>query len=311
VRQNVRLCGLCGLAVKIFLLAVWLQFRRLICLGLKSLFLIFCSFASLREIPFLSMTTSSRLLSKVLLTNDDGFDAPGLRTLTEVAEELAEEVWIVAPNHDQSGTSHSISLHSPLRVSQKDERRYSVSGTPGDCVAMAVRHLMVSGKPDLILSGINRGANLGIETVFSGTVGAAMTGLLLGIPSMALSQAFSDRNAVRWDTARTLALKVISQFARGGWSQNSILNINFPDLPVSEIGPIELTAQGTGLMDDIEVISGIDPRSLEYHWIRLQRSAREDAAGSETAAIRSGRVSVTPLEFERTNYAVLASLQAG
>ena len=137
------------------------------------------------------MTASSRLLSKVLLTNDDGFDAPGLRTLAEVAEELAEEVWIVAPNHDQSGTSHSLSLHTPLRVSHKDERRYSVSGTPGDCVVMAVRHLMMSGRPDLILSGINRGANLGIETVLSGTVGAAMTGLLLGIPSMALSQALA------------------------------------------------------------------------------------------------------------------------
>jgi len=256
------------------------------------------------------MTASSHLLSKVLLTNDDGFDAPGLRTLAEVAEELADEVWIVAPNYDQSGTSHSLSLHSPLRVSQKDERRYSVSGTPGDCVVMAVRHLMGSGGPDLILSGINRGANLGIESVFSGTVGAAMTGLLLGIPSMALSQAFSDRNAVRWDMARALAPKVIRQFANGAWSQGSILNINFPDVPVGEVASIELTTQGTGLMEDVEVISGIDPRSLEYHWLRLRRSTREDAAGSETFAIRRGRVSVTPLQFERTNQAILASLQA-
>src|SRR6516225_7319931 len=137
------------------------------------------------------MSVSSRSLSRVLLTNDDGFDAPGLQALTQVAEEVAEEVWVVAPNYDQSGTSHSLSLHSPLRVSQKAERRYSVSGTPGDCVVMAVRHLMVSGRPDLVLSGINRGANLGIETVLSGTVGAAMTGLLLGIPSMALSQALA------------------------------------------------------------------------------------------------------------------------
>jgi 5'-nucleotidase len=267
-----------------------------------------CAFAPSREI-FRYM--ASRLFSKVLLTNDDGFDAPGLRTLTEVAEELAEEVWIVAPNHDQSGTSHSLSLHSPLRISQKDERKYSVSGTPGDCVAIAVRHLMVSGRPDLILSGINRGANLGIETVFSGTVGAAMAGLLLGIPAMALSQAFSDRNAVRWETARTLAPKVILQFAKDGWSQGSILNINFPDVPVSEVGPIELTTQGTGLMEDIDVVSGIDPRSLEYHWIRLRRSAREDAPGSETFAVRRGQVSVTPLQFERTNQTVLTSLQAG
>jgi 5'-nucleotidase len=254
---------------------------------------------------------SSPFLSRVLLTNDDGFDAPGLRTLAEVAGELAEEVWIVAPNYDQSGTSHSLSLHSPLRVSQKDERRYSVSGTPGDCVVMAVRHLMALGRPDLILSGINRGANLGIETVFSGTVGAAMTGLLLGIPSMALSQAFSNRNAVRWETARALAPKIIKQFAAGAWSQGSILNINFPDVPVSEVGPIELTTQGTGLMDDVEVVSGIDPRSLDYHWLNLRRAAREDSPGSETFAIARGRVSITPLQFERTNQNVLVSLQAG
>jgi 5'-nucleotidase len=254
---------------------------------------------------------TSHLISRVLLTNDDGFDAPGLRILTEVAEELAEEVWIVAPNYDQSGTSHSLSLHSPLRVSQKEERRFSVSGTPGDCVVMAVRHLMVSGRPDLILSGINRGANLGIETVFSGTVGAAMTGMLLGIPSMALSQAFSDRNAVRWDTARALAPKVIRQFAKGAWSQGSILNINFPDVPADKAGPIELTIQGTGLMEDVDVVSGIDPRSLEYHWLHLRRSAQGDTPGSETFAIGHGRVSVTPLQFERTNQDVLASLQAG
>jgi 5'-nucleotidase len=256
------------------------------------------------------MPSSSLRLSRVLLTNDDGFDAPGLRTLAEVAEELAEEVWIVAPNYDQSGTSHSLSLHSPLRVSRKDERSYSVSGTPGDCVVMAVRQLMVSGRPDLILSGINRGANLGIETVLSGTVGAAMTGLLLGIPSMALSQAFSDRNAVRWDTARALAPKIIKQFAEGAWTRGSILNINFPDVPIDKVGPIELTNQGTGLMDDVEVISAIDPRSLEYHWLSLRRSTREDAPGSETFAIARGRVSITPLQFERTNQNVLASLQA-
>jgi 5'-nucleotidase len=176
---------------------------------------------------------------------------------------------------------------------------------------MAVRHLMVSGRPDLILSGINRGANLGIETVFSGTVGAAMTGMLLGIPSMALSQAFSDRNAVRWDTARALAPKVIRQFAKGVWTKDSILNINFPDVPLGEVGPVELTTQGIGLMDGVEVVSGIDPRSLEYHWLRLRRTAREDAAGSETFATGRGRVSVTPLQFERTNQNILASLQAG
>ena len=192
------------------------------------------------------MSVSFRLFSRVLLTNDDGIDAPGLRTLTEVAQELAEEVWIVAPDHDQSGTSHSLSLHRPLRVSQKNEHRNSVSGTPGDCVVMAVRHLMMSGRPDLILSGIKRGANLGVETVFSGTVGAAVTGMLLGIPSMALSQAFSDRHAVRWDTARALAPKVIMRFAKGAWSQGSILNINFPDVPLARSGQSNLPLKEPG-----------------------------------------------------------------
>src|SRR5918998_2712523 len=148
-------------------------------------------------------------LDRVLLTNDDGIDAPGLAVLEQVAAELAREVWIVAPVHDQSGTSHSISLHSPLRVARLDERRFSVVGTPGDCTVMAVRHLMREDPPTLVLSGVNRGANLGVETVFSGTVGAAMTGMLLGIPSIALSQAFSDRDAVRWETARALAPDVI------------------------------------------------------------------------------------------------------
>jgi 5'-nucleotidase len=175
---------------------------------------------------------------------------------------------------------------------------------------MAVRHLMQTGKPDLILSGINRGANLGVETVFSGTVGAAMTGMLLGLPAMALSQAFSDRDAVRWDTARALAPMVITRFAGGGWSQGAILNINFPDRPADAVGPVELTTQGAGLLDDIQIISGVDPRRVDYHWLSLQRSAGKDTTGSETVAIEEGRISVTPLQFERTHQDVLAGLQA-
>ena len=157
------------------------------------------------------MPASRPRLERVLLTNDDGIDAPGLAVLEAVAAELADEVWVVAPEHDQSGTSHSISLHSPIRISQHGERRFGVLGTPGDCVVMAVRHLMRDAAPTLVLSGINRGANLGVETMFSGTVGAAMTGLLLGLPSIALSQTFSDRDNVRWNTARELAPDVIDR----------------------------------------------------------------------------------------------------
>jgi 5'-nucleotidase len=255
------------------------------------------------------MATPARRFARLLLTNDDGIDAPGLRALEAVARELADDVWIVAPDHDQSGTSHSLSLHSPLRVAVKGERRFSVSGTPGDCVIMAVRHLMGEAKPDLILSGINRGANLGVETVFSGTVGAAMMGLLLGFPAMALSQAFSDRDAVRWETARALAPAVITRFAGGDWSRKAVLNINFPDRPAEEAGPVTITTQGAGRLGDVKVITGIDPRRIDYHWLSLQRAGRPDVADSESIAIDSGRIAVTPLQFERTHPEVLAALR--
>jgi 5'-nucleotidase len=249
-------------------------------------------------------------VARVLLTNDDGIDTPGLAVLEAVAAELADEVWVVAPEHDQSGTSHSISLHSPLRVSRRGERRFGVVGTPGDCVVMGVRHLMRAAPPTLILSGINRGGNLGVETMFSGTVGAAMTGLLLGLPSFALSQAFKDREAVRWDTARALAPGVIRQLLAIEHAAPICLNINFPDVDAASAGPLTPSKQGVGLVEDIEVLPQVDPRGIDYHWLRFQRGTRADAADSETAVVASGRVSVTPLAFDRTDEAGFARLAA-
>ena len=257
------------------------------------------------------MASAEPIFERVLLTNDDGIDAPGLHVLEEVAATLAREVWTVAPEHDQSGTSHSLSLHAPLRLSQKAERRFAVLGTPGDCVVMGLRHIMRDAMPGMILSGINRGANLGVETMFSGTVGAAMTGMLLGVPSMALSQAFSDRNAVPWDTARSLGPAVIRRLAVMGWARDCCLNLNFPACPADQAGPLTVTRQGVGLLEDIEVLSRADPRNLDYHWLRLRRSVQPDALESETAAIASGRVSVTPLRFERTHDAAFAAMREG
>ncbi|WP_020202924.1 5'/3'-nucleotidase SurE [Cupriavidus sp. WS] len=244
---------------------------------------------------------SHPLLERVLLTNDDGIDAPGLAVLEAVAATLAREVWVVAPEHDQSGTSHSISLHAPLRFSRQGERRFGVAGTPGDCVVMAARHLMADAPPTLVLSGINRGGNLGLETVFSGTVGAAMTGMLLGIPSIALSQAFSDRDNVRWETARALAPDVILRLLAAGWSEQACLNVNFPDVAPAAAGPLTVTRQGAGLVKDIAVRAHVDPRGIPYHWLQFSRGPRPDAPDSEAMVIGRGGVSVTPLRFERTN----------
>lgn len=251
------------------------------------------------------------VIDRVLLTNDDGIDAPGLAVLEQVAAMLARDVWVVAPEHDQSGTSHSISLHAPIRFSQRGHQRFAVSGTPGDCVVMAVGHIMADGPPSLVLSGVNRGANLGVETVFSGTVGAAMTALLLGIPSMALSQAFTDRDAVRWDTARALAPDLIRRLVLNGWSGQACLNINFPDVPPEQAGPPTRARQGAGLVRNINVVPRVDPRGLTYHWLQFHREPTQDAQDSEAAVVASGRTAVTPLQFERTNEAAYADLDPG
>jgi 5'/3'-nucleotidase len=252
---------------------------------------------------------SSALIDRILLTNDDGLSAPGLATLEQVARQLAHEVWVIAPEHDQSGVSHSISLHNPLRVLRKDERRFGVVGTPGDCVVIAVGELMKSKRPDVILSGINRGSNIGVETIFSGTVGAAMAGLLLGVPSIAISQTFGSSGVVRWETAAALAPNVLRKLIGLKWNGSYCLNVNFPDVPPEEVGPMTITRQGAGLMEGIDVSLRSDPRGLDYYWLNIRRGTRRDRPDSETAIIQSGGISVTPLHFERTDEGAFLALQ--
>lgn len=255
------------------------------------------------------MSQFDAALTRVLITNDDGIDAPGLAVLEAVAATLAPEVWVVAPEHDQSGVSHSISLHAPLRIRRHGERRFGVTGTPADCIVVGLQQVM-SVPPDLVLSGINRGANLGIETVFSGTVGGAMAGLLLGVPSIALSQSYADHDAVRWDTARQLAPWVIRKLLRTDWADVACLNVNFPDVPAENAGPLTVTRQGHGLIKAVEVVTRSDPRGLDYSWLHITRGEQADAIGSESQVITAGGIAVTPLQFERTAEQVVSRLTA-
>jgi 5'-nucleotidase len=248
------------------------------------------------------------MLDRILITNDDGIDAPGLAVLEGIAAELAQEVWIVAPEHDQSGVSHAVSLHHPARVSERGIRRYAITGTPGDCTAMGLCHLMPD-PPQLLLCGVNRGANLGLETVFSGTVGGAMTGMLLGIPSIALSQAWTDRENVRWETAGALGADVVRRLLAIGWSTATCLNVNFPDLAPADCGPLTLARQGPGLIQGLQVESRTDPRGFIYHWISFRRGPRDQGTESDVEALAAGRIVVTPLRYDRTDeeaYAILA-----
>ncbi|WAH60862.1 5'/3'-nucleotidase SurE [Pseudomonas silvicola] len=253
------------------------------------------------------MSADQPRYERILLTNDDGIDAPGLAVLEHIAAQLAREVWVVAPLQDQSGTSHSLSLHAPLRLSEQGERRFAVTGTPGDCVAMGLAHLLKDNPPDLILSGVNRGANLGIETAYSGTVGAAMTGMLFGVRSLALSQAFSDRDAVPWAVAREHGARVVAQLLDMGWPQDVCLNINFPSTTPDAVRGLKLTRQGSGVLKGLSVRSEVDPRGIGYHWLKLERHGRPDQDGTETAELRAGHITVTPLQFERTHSSALAA----
>ena len=249
------------------------------------------------------------MLDRILLINDDGIEAPGLAILERIAAELAREVWVVAPEHDQSGVSHAVSLHHPIRVTSRGPRRWAVTGTPGDCVVMGLSHLMRGSPPQLLLSGVNRGANLGIETVFSGTVGGAMTGMMLGIPSIALSQAWTNREAVRWDTAVTLGPRIVQELMNIGWSKDTCLSVNFPDLPADEAGPLTLARQGAGSVEGMDVEPRTDPRGFTYYWVSFRRGDRDQGPESDVAALNAGRVVVTPLRYDRTDeevYAILA-----
>ena len=249
------------------------------------------------------------MLDRILLINDDGIDAPGLEVLERIAKELAREIWVVAPEHDQSGVSHAVSLHHPIRATERGPRRWAVAGTPGDCVVMGLSHLMREAPPQLLLSGVNRGLNLGIETVFSGTVGGAMTGMMLGIPSIALSQAWSDRAHVPWETAATLGPEIVRRLMAIGWTAGTCLSVNFPDLPPDQAGPLTLARQGAGSVEGMDVEARTDPRGFTYYWVSFRRGDRDQGPESDVEALNAGRVVVTPLRYDRTDeeaYAILA-----
>jgi 5'-nucleotidase len=248
------------------------------------------------------------MLQRVMLTNDDGIDAPGMAVLEEIAAAIATEVWVVAPEHDQSGQSHAISLHHALRISPRGARRFAVSGTPGDCAAIGLCHLMKDQPPELVLSGVNRGLNLGMETVFSGTVGGAMTAMMLGVPALALSQAFSKRDAVPWDTARTLGVETVTRLLAIGWGAKAVLNINFPPVPSAEAGPMTLARQGEGMVAGMHVETRTDPRGMDYHWLNFKRGEIPQGPDSDYSALRAGRIVITPLRYDRTDEDAFAAL---
>lgn len=246
---------------------------------------------------------------RILLTNDDGVHAPGLKVLEEIARTLSDDIWIVAPSEEQSGAGHSLTLTRPLRIHQHGERHYSVTGTPTDAVMMAVGQLMKDAKPDLILSGVNRGANLAEDVTYSGTVSAAMEGAISGIKSIALSQVYSREgmgDAVPFATARAWGEQVLRPLIAMPASPRLLFNVNFPAIDPQAVKGIRVARQGFHDIDRTRILEGTDPRGYHYYWFGLGSSSAVPE-GSDLAAIAEGYVTVTPLHYDLTQDSAMAA----
>jgi len=240
---------------------------------------------------------------RILITNDDGIHAPGLQACEKIARALSDDIWIVAPETDQSGVSHSLSLNDPLRLREVGERHFSVQGTPTDCVIMGVRHIMKEA-PDLLLSGVNRGRNCAEDVTYSGTVAGAMEGTVLGIKSFALSQAyaFTTKHAPRWETAIKHAPDLIHRILDAGMPKDVLVNINFPDCVPSDVAGVAVTVQGKRDQELLRIDARHDGRGNPYYWIAFGRGGVAGAsAGSDLAALDEKRISVTPLRLDMTD----------
>ena len=248
---------------------------------------------------------STKRLSRILLVNDDGIDAEGIAVSHEIASQFADEVWVVAPQSDQSGMSHALSLQLPVRVIPYGERRFAVVGTPSDCIVMAVRLIMKGKLPDLVISGVNRGANLADDIAYSGTVSGAMTAILCGIPAVAFSQAYRKNADTPWATARQYGTALLEKLLAAPLPPDLCLNVNFPAIQPDEVTVIRPTRQGRRSIRAIDIDARDDLRGKPYYWLNFDRAGGEQDADSDIQALREKAVSVTPLRPDRTNDAML------
>jgi 5'-nucleotidase len=238
---------------------------------------------------------------RVLLVNDDGIDSPGIKLLEELVRSFTDDVWVVAPDEEKSGFSHSISMTIPIRVKKLDERRFAVKGTPTDCALLAAYELMEGAKPTVLISGINRGANLAEDVTYSGTAAAAMEGALLGIRSIALSQVFTIGGPVHWDTARRYTLPLIEKLLTCDWEPGSFVSINFPDVPPDAVNGVRVTTLGRRLPGSFQPVRRVDERDFPYYWIKLAYKVGALEPGTDLHAISENAVSVTPMHLDLTS----------
>lgn len=250
---------------------------------------------------------------RILLTNDDGVNAPGLAILEEIARRFSDDIWIVAPSEEQSGAGHSLTLTVPVRLRKLGERRFCVTGTPTDAVMMAIQQVIPDQKPDLILSGVNRGANLAEDCTYSGTVSAAMEGALAGIPSIALSQAHSREglaDPAPFSAASAWAERTLAPLIGRTMDHRTLVNVNFPARAPDEVRGVRVVRQGFHDYGRSQLIERTDPRGYRYYWFGLAPVEHTPGHQTDLEAIGDGYVAVTPLHLDLTHEPSLASLAA-
>ena len=250
---------------------------------------------------------------RILITNDDGIHSEGLDVCAEIGRALSDDVWIVAPEYDQSGVSHSLSLNDPLRLRKVAERHFAVKGTPTDCVIMGVRHILKDGPPTLLLSGINRGQNVAEDVTYSGTIAGAMEGTTLGIPSFALSQAYGleTRDTPRFETAIKHGPGLVRRVLAQGMPRDVLINVNFPDCMPDDVKGVAVVSQGKRDQDLLRIDARHDGRGNPYYWLAFARKTRPaPALGTDLAAVAGQRIAVTPLRLDLTDEPFMTQLVA-
>lgn len=249
---------------------------------------------------------------RILVTNDDGIHAPGFAVLEAIAARLSDDIWAVAPAEEQSGAGHSLTLAQPIRLRRHGERRFAVSGTPTDAVMMALAHVMKDSPPDLILSGVNRGANLAEDVTYSGTVSAAMEGALAGVRSIALSQVYAREgmgDTVPFAAADAWAERVLRPLIEMSMPPATLINVNFPALPPEDVKGIRVCRQGIRDYGRLRIVERTDPRGYRYYWFGLAPTVETPGHQTDLEVVADGYVAVTPLHLDLTYDPLLEGLR--
>lgn len=245
--------------------------------------------------------------ARILLSNDDGFGAPGLVMLQRVLESICDDVWVVAPETEQSGAGHSLTLGRPLRIRERGPKAYSVDGTPTDCMLLSINRILSDHKPGLVLSGVNRGTNLSEDVTYSGTIAAAFEATILGVPAIAFSQELGEGDVEDWRVGEAHIAGLTSLLVKDGWPANTLINVNFPAGSGDAVTGTRATSQGREKVGD-QIAQAFDPRGRAYYWIGKKHIADDPAGDTDVAAISAGAISVTPIDLDFTDRKTLGGL---